>query len=307
MNKTVNHVTGKILSLNEDTFYALKKDFDDVLNRTLNNMQLKGASDAKVTLTLNISIAKGFVNINGMNRDYNKPSFKHEVSSVLQIKDKATGQLSGEYVMVWDDDEEKFVLQQVDDGQTSIFDEDYETVDDDNAIMGLPEPAEGNYEATGTEKSAFDVMMEYTDRNLVIAEQDGVYTVRDANNSKDVILSSGCEKDNPFWIDPKIAASHVGEPLFCYMFSDDGNHVSGIAIDCTACDYTIFLMNAPADYVYDMPVDELTEADTESDGEEDEGAEHDSDADGQDKEGAVDKSLLEDDYGYDFPEEDEEK
>ena len=38
-----------ILSLNEDTFSALKKDFDDVLNRTIGNMQMKGASDATIT------------------------------------------------------------------------------------------------------------------------------------------------------------------------------------------------------------------------------------------------------------------
>ena len=112
-----------ILSLNEDTFSALKKDFDDVLNRTIGNMQMKGASDATITLKLDIAITKGIVNIDGVNRDYNKPSFKHQVNSVLQIKDKATGQLAGEMVLEWDDDAEKFVLRRVDDGQTSIFDD----------------------------------------------------------------------------------------------------------------------------------------------------------------------------------------
>lgn len=244
MRKTENHLDGMLLSLNGDTFYALKKDFDDVLNRTVGNMQVKGASDAKVTLTLSISIAKGFVNINGIDRDYNKPSFKHEVSSVLQIKDKATGQLTGEYVMVWDDDEAKFVLQHVQDGQTSIFDADYETCDEqsDDDRLALPKPVDADGD---DQKNAFDVMMEYVDRDLVIAESNGIYTVRDAGNANDVILSSGCEDGSPFKLDAKAAANHVGHKLLCYMYSDDGVHVDGIAVDCTDCDETIFTMKVP--------------------------------------------------------------
>ena len=184
-----------ILSLNEDTFSALKKDFDDVLNRTIGNMQMKGASDATITLKLDIAITKGIVNIDGVNRDYNKPSFKHQVNSVLQIKDKATGQLAGEMVLEWDDDAEKFVLRRVDDGQTSIFDDGYETCDDDiTDVKGLPEPTQDDedhdaHDAKG--EGAFNVMIGFTERNLVIVETDGVYTVRTADTNE-VVLSSGC-------------------------------------------------------------------------------------------------------------------
>lgn len=286
MRKTENHLDGMLLSLNGDTFYALKKDFDDVLNRTIGNMQVKGASDAKVTLALSISIAKGFVNINGINRDYNKPSFKHEVSSVLQIKDKATGQLTGEYVMVWDDDEEKFILQQVQDGQTSIFDADYETCDSksDGDHLALLEAAVDSVDAENDdEKNAFDVMMEYVDRDLDIDETNGVYTVRDANNHKDVILSSGCEDGNPFKLDATIAANHVGHKLMCYMYSDDGIHVDGIAINCVDCNETIFKMKVPAGCKYTFSEHELYDEFSED--------------------------ILDDsqnDYGYDNPEDGEE-
>lgn len=273
-----------ILSLNEDTFSALKKDFDDVLNRTIGNMQMKGASDATITLKLDIAITKGIVNIDGVNRDYNKPSFKHQVNSVLQIKDKATGQLAGEMVLEWDDDAEKFVLRRVDDGQTSIFDDGYETCDDDiTDVKGLPEPTQDDedhdaHDAKG--EDAFNVMIGFTERNLVIVETDGVYTVRTADTNE-VVLSSGCEDGNPFKIDPEIAAKHVGDQLFCYMFSEDSKYISGIAIDCTTCDETIFIMKVPEGASYEIP-DGNTIAEEEKSGS----------ADGQFTE-------FDDDYGYD--------
>jgi len=281
-----------ILSLNEDTFSALKKDFDDVLNRTIGNMQMKGASDATITLKLDIAITKGIVNIDGVNRDYNKPSFKHQVNSVLQIKDKATGQLAGEMVLEWDDDAEKFVLRRVDDGQTSIFDDGYETCDDDiTDVKGLPEPTQDDedhdaHDAKG--EDAFNVMIGFTERNLVIVETDGVYTVRTADTDE-VVLSSGCEDGNPFKIDPEIAAKHVGDQLFCYMFSEDSKYISGIAIDCTTCDETIFIMKVPEGASYEIP-DGNTIAEEEKSGS----------ADGQFTE-------FDDDYGYDSPEEDKEE
>lgn len=281
-----------ILSLNEDTFSALKKDFDDVLNRTIGNMQMKGASDATITLKLDIAITKGIVNIDGVNRDYNKPSFKHQVNSVLQIKDKATGQLAGEMVLEWDDDAEKFVLRRVDDGQTSIFDDGYETCDDDiTDVKGLPEPTQDDedheaHDAKG--EDAFNVMIGFTERNLVIVETDGVYTVRTADTNE-VVLSSGCEDGNPFKIDPEIAAKHVGDQLFCYMFSEDSKYISGIAIDCTTCDETIFIMKVPEGASYEIP-DGNTIAEEEKSGS----------ADGQFTE-------FDDDYGYDSPEQDKEE
>lgn len=281
-----------ILSLNEDTFSALKKDFDDVLNRTIGNMQMKGASDATITLKLDIAITKGIVNIDGVNRDYNKPSFKHQVNSVLQIKDKATGQLAGEMVLEWDDDAEKFVLRRVDDGQTSIFDDGYETCGDDiTDVKGLPEPTQDDedhdaHDAKG--EDAFNVMIGFTERNLVIVETDGVYTVRTADTNE-VVLSSGCEDGNPFKIDPEIAAKHVGDQLFCYMFSEDSKYISGIAIDCTTCDETIFIMKVPEGASYEIP-DGNTIAEEEKSGS----------ADGQFTE-------FDDDYGYDSPEEDKEE
>lgn len=282
------------LSLDGETFRRMKTDFDGILNRTIGNMQMKGASDATITLKLDISITKGVINIDGVNRDYNKPSFKHQISSVLQIKDKATGQLAGEIVLEWDDDAEKFVVRPVDDGQSSFFDDEYETADDDTIdVKGLPEPKDKDKEAGQSDEdmNAFDVMMQFTERNLTIVESDGVYTVR-TTDTNDVVLSSGCEEGSPFRIEPEIAEKHVGEQLLCYMFSEDRKHVSGIAIDSTTTDETIFIMKVPDGVSYEIPDDE------------DIGDDEANDSAGSDD---TQDAEFDDDYDYDTPEEDEEE
>lgn len=260
-----------ILSLDDETFSKMKADWDAVLNRTLGNMQMKGATDATVTCKMTVSIDKRSITVGDATQEYTQPSFKHEVNSVLQIKDKMTGQLSGEYAMVWDDELQKFVLRQVNGGQTSMFDDDYETVDAEvvneaPALMapGLPLPVE----EAEVDTEAFETMMQYTQQELVIVESNGVYTVRKVDNMNDVILSSGCEDSSPFKLNPVVAAEHVGHNLSCYMFTEDGKYIAGIAIDCTDCDETVFTMAAPAE-TYAIPEEESEaegDAEEENDG-----------------------------------------
>ena len=139
------------LSLNSETFASLKKDFDNVLARTIGNMQMKGAEGATLTVKLDISLEKisaGIVPVT-------KPTFKHTISSVMQVKDKVSGQLRGELALVWDDEQNAYVLRPIDYGQTSVYDndDDFATVDDDedkehgslaigDGQKGLPEPGE---------------------------------------------------------------------------------------------------------------------------------------------------------------------
>lgn len=42
----------KYISLECDTFEALKEDFDKIMNDTLGNMEMKGAEDAVVTIKI---------------------------------------------------------------------------------------------------------------------------------------------------------------------------------------------------------------------------------------------------------------
>lgn len=116
------------LSLNGDTFEALKADFDTILNNTLRNMDRKGADTAEISIKLKVSLDKDEVPdfnsvVEGDTRPIIKPSFEHNIQSVMTIKDKKAGILSGEYELVWDPTDMKFKMKKIDNGQTSLFDE----------------------------------------------------------------------------------------------------------------------------------------------------------------------------------------
>lgn len=118
------------LSLNGETFASLKSDFDAILERTLGNMTMKGADEATITIKLGVSLTKTTVPSGGALRDVTKPTFKHDISSVMQVKDKMSGQLSGNMELVWDADLQQYVLRPIDDGQTSMFDQEADQGDD---------------------------------------------------------------------------------------------------------------------------------------------------------------------------------
>ena len=118
------------LNINSSAFENMKADFDAVLKRTLSNMQQKGSNDAALTLKLNISLEENEVRDfdatepNAYRKVY-KPGFDHKISSVMQIKTEKSGSFNGEYELVWDHDLEDYVMKPIDNGQPSIFDEEY--------------------------------------------------------------------------------------------------------------------------------------------------------------------------------------
>lgn len=109
-----------ILSLKSDTFAAMKEDFDGVLARTIGNMEMKNADNATITLKLGITLDKVSVGTPNGNQDITRPSFKHDISSVIQVKDRKSGALTGDYELVYEDG--KYVMRRIDDGQTNMFD-----------------------------------------------------------------------------------------------------------------------------------------------------------------------------------------
>jgi len=137
------------LSLNGDTFAGFKKDFDTILARTLGNMQMKGAEDATITVKMNISLDKRCVGGFGSMDTVTMPSFKHDISSVMQIKDKMTGQFSGEYAMIWDEDEKCYVLEYIKSEQASLFDNEepvgrFSDIEDDGDYADVVDAIEGS-------------------------------------------------------------------------------------------------------------------------------------------------------------------
>ncbi len=115
------------LTLNSSTFAALKADFDQVLKNTLRNMQEKGSEAAEVKVSLKISVVKdekSYIQIADFDdrREIIIPKFDHKVSSVLQIKDEASGTLGGNFELVYDEVRKDWVMREIINPQTSLGD-----------------------------------------------------------------------------------------------------------------------------------------------------------------------------------------
>ena len=68
---------------------------------------------AKITLTLDV-LGK-------------RPAGYHDISSVMQVKDRKSGALTGDYELVYEDG--KYVMRRIDDGQTDMFGSNVEHVE----------------------------------------------------------------------------------------------------------------------------------------------------------------------------------
>ena len=116
-----------VLSLSANTFNAFKMDFDSALQRLLQKMdrlQSDSASiNCKISVTLTPAPERNFdATREGDTVQVMKPSFSHEISTEIKVKDKTTGNLSGNRKLVWDDELMEYVMKDIDDGQTSLFD-----------------------------------------------------------------------------------------------------------------------------------------------------------------------------------------
>lgn len=114
------------LTLNDDTFNALKQDFDHVLSRTLDNMQKKGSEYAEVKVVLKISLLDGETAKVLLDTDSKPdmivPRFDHKVTSVLQIKDEASGTLGGNYELAFDAESGGWKIREIISPQQSLQD-----------------------------------------------------------------------------------------------------------------------------------------------------------------------------------------
>lgn len=113
---------GLELSLKGDAFLLLKNDFDVVLERTVNNMKAKGSDEATITLKLNILLEKGINYTDSDEIEVDKPTFTFDISSVMQVKDKKSGVLGGDYYLELDNQSKKYVMRHIGDKQKSMFD-----------------------------------------------------------------------------------------------------------------------------------------------------------------------------------------
>lgn len=176
------------LSLNGDTFNGLKTDYDSMLRTLIGEMERMDEEEATINIKVAVRLEKDQARdfkANGYDamRDIVKPSFKHEISTVMQIKNKKNGTLGGNMELIWDRDNCQYVMRPIDNGQVSLFDEnagETPATKDANIPKGLPSPAMISGELPASKS---------IDDNVIDAE----YTVLD-----DSINDSSCNPESEY-------------------------------------------------------------------------------------------------------------
>lgn len=89
------------LSLRGDTFTPVVESFDRRLLATLDRMRKQGLNEGSVTLKISIELWKQFpIDEDGQEHEIFVPTFDHEVSSQIVQKDKASGKIDEDFVLV---------------------------------------------------------------------------------------------------------------------------------------------------------------------------------------------------------------
>lgn len=300
------------LSLKGDTFTALKEDFDAILARTLKNMESKGADEATITLKLGISLEKTTDFSGEEAEEVTKPSFKHDISSVMQVKDKKTGALTGDYQLVWDEDEGKFVMKRIGDNQMTLFDvaeENEENVEYIPAADPVEPPmleAADVADDDASEGDAIDTpfgwLSQFVGKDMAIGEAMGNYTVRTVANEDEesaVVLTSASTEDSVFHCDAEILKDHIGHELICVGEQNEaGGPIVKIVVKCLQCDEDLYTLYNPI-----LLEESVTDGST---GEDEEGDEELlDDAELVEPEFVDDKGDEVTEYAYEEPEEEE--
>lgn len=268
------------LLLNGDTFNALKSDFDQQLRQLLSEMERRESEEATMNIKILVSLQpdqERDFEANGYDamKDIVKPSFKHEVSTVMQVKSKKSGSLGGNFKLVWDRELCQYVMKEIDNGQITIFDHENDTPEKD-VPLALPEgtenivdadyraveeaEGEGDEEDIATEKNSSDGRTEKTQgtyeylktlvgADIKVIEAMGIYTVRTRENQ--IILSSAFHPNGRFYCPAETLAPHVGHAIVCIECP------GYIAIRCDECDETLYKaeVSAGEDYEYSDPDD----------------------------------------------------
>ena len=225
-----------LLSLKSDTFNALCTDFDQMLRKLLLGMEKfeceEGTLGIKVTVKLEKDQARDF-QANGYDamRDIVKPTFKHEVSHAMQVKDKKTGSLSGNYELVWDRETGQYIMRNIDDGQVTLFDN-----EGANAIP-MAEPlalSAGKTEEATVSKISYEELREYVGKNLdcVFADgSEGSYEIQCKDDWRVLLKDEDVEGG---------LAAHFDHDIICVGFERDG--VEYVAITCDTCDTVLYMV-----------------------------------------------------------------
>lgn len=141
------------LHINDDAFLSMREDADIVLQKLLQNMVEKCASEGSLTIKIDIALTQEYIpnydpRANGESRVVTKPKFTHNISSLMQVKDGKKGGVNYDGMeLVRDPDTKEYVLKPIaNTEQRSIFDDDYNVVNDpDGGAGGIATSSDGDF------------------------------------------------------------------------------------------------------------------------------------------------------------------
>ena len=116
------------INMASSTFSEMKGDLTKALNKCLTEMEKADSDVGRVTLAISIVKDKMPVTTEKDYRDAVVPRFKWKAESNVPMKTAYEGELGGEYELT--DGEDGFALKSIN-GQTSMFDEDEDEVDEE--------------------------------------------------------------------------------------------------------------------------------------------------------------------------------
>ena len=259
-----------VLSLSADTFNAFKLDFDSSLQRLLQKMDKLQSDSASINCKISVALTPASEWNFDAAREGNtvqvmKPSFSHEISTEIKVKDKTTGNLSGNRKLVWDEELMEYVMKDIDDGQTSLFDTeqssklttppveqeqpqlpegivdvDYTVISDDKEYI-LRNPSKCGIE------SLWGILEVLVGERMTVSQSAGHCYAETADGI--IALGSAYLAEDPRHVDDSILESHLAEEIACNSFGtvQVGDHTEPkkIVVECLECGGILLEMENP--------------------------------------------------------------
>lgn len=120
------------LFLEDETFEDARNKFNTELQRLFRSMIDTESNEGSITLKMDVSMQTEFIpnhdpDVEGESRQIRLPQFAYKVSSSITVKDEQKGNKNPQMELVWDEKQQKYVLQYVaNTEQRSIFDKDFQ-------------------------------------------------------------------------------------------------------------------------------------------------------------------------------------
>lgn len=246
-----------LLSLNGDTFNSFKLDFDNALQRFLTRMDKLQRDSGSITCKIDVQLKEDAErNLDSANEGDTvpvmRPVFSYDISTEIKVKDKTTGLLAGNRKLVWDEQLHEYVMKDIDDGQTTLFDTasdntpaqppetpqlpeavvdvDYTVISDDKGYI-LRNPGKCGIE------HRWGILMLLVGEHLTVDESAGHCYAQLEDGT--VALGSAYLAADPRYVPEDILRPHLHEEITCNSFGSisvgDHEEPAKITVECLDC------------------------------------------------------------------------